>query len=99
MKNKNENHIHSHHHSDIEKKRQITRISRVIGQLNHVKTMIDEDVDCAEVLIQLSAAKSALNGVSKQIINEHITHCISHAVKDGDEKALEEFTKALEKYF
>ena len=91
-------HVHGHFHSPEEKKRQINRLSRVIGHLNHVKGMIERDEDCAEVLIQLSAAKSALNGLGRQIISEHITHCVSHAVEDGDTKALEEFQEAIKKF-
>lgn len=88
----------SHHHSPEEKKRQINRLSRVIGHLQHVKRMIEEDQDCADVLMQLSATRSALTGLGKEIINEHITHCITHAVQDGDMEAIEEFQKAIEKF-
>ena len=87
----------SHHHSPEEKKRQLNRLSRVIGHLQHVKRMIEEDRDCADVLMQLSASRSALTGLGKEIINEHITHCITHAVQDGDMEAIEEFQKAIEK--
>lgn len=88
----------SHHHSPEEKKRQLNRLSRVIGHLQHVKRMIEEDRDCADVLMQLSASRSALTGLGKEIINEHITHCITHAVQDGDMEAIEEFQKAIEKF-
>ncbi|MBQ3955588.1 MAG: metal-sensing transcriptional repressor [Clostridia bacterium] len=60
---------------------------------------IEEDRDCAEVLVQLSATRSALTGLGKEIINEHIAHCITHAVEDGDMEAIEEFRKAIEKFF
>ena len=89
---------HSHHHDPEEKKRQLNRIARAIGHLNHVKGMIEKDVDCAEVLIQLSAVNSALKGLGKEIINEHMTHCITHAIEDGDMTAVEEFQKAVEKF-
>ena len=88
----------SHHHPPEEKKRQLNRLSRVIGHLQHVKRMIEEDQDCADVLMQLSATRSALTGLGKEIINEHITHCITHAVQDGDMEAIEEFQKAIEKF-
>ena len=91
-------HHFSHHHSPEEKKRQLNRLSRVIGHLQHVKRMIEEDQDCADVLMQLSASRSALTGLGKEIINEHIAHCITHAVQDGDMEAIEEFQKAIEKF-
>ena len=89
---------HHHHHSPEEKKRRINRISRAIGHLNHVKKMIESDEDCADVLNQLSAVRSAISGLGKEIINEHITHCIAHAMEDGDESAVDEFKKSIEKF-
>ena len=91
-------HHHGHVHDPKEKKRQINRISRVIGHLEYVKKMIDSDEDCAAVLMQISASKSALNGLGKEIINEHISHCIAHAIEEGDTAAIEEFKKAIQRY-
>ena len=92
-------HSYAHFHSPEEKKRQLNRISRVIGHLQHVKKMIEADEDCADVLTQLSATRSAITGLGKEIMNEHIRHCISHALEDGDMEAVEEFQKAIEKFF
>ena len=91
-------HAHSHVHDPKEKKRQLNRLSRVIGHLQYVKRMLEADEDCSAVLMQLSAAQSALNGLGKEIINEHISHCIAHAVERGDTAAIEEFQKAIQKY-
>lgn len=96
--NSTEHHTHSHHHDPMEKKRQLNRISRIIGHLQFVKQMIEDDKDCSEVLIQISATRSALNGLGKEIINEHITHCITHAIEDGDTEAIREFQEAIKKY-
>lgn len=91
-------HHHSHHHSPEEKKRQLNRLSRVIGHLQYVKRMIEEDEDCADVLAQISASRSALNGLAKEIINEHISHCIYHAIEDGDTSSIEDFQNAIQKF-
>lgn len=91
-------HSHGHSHDPEEKKRQMNRISRIVGHLEHVKKMIDADEDCAEVLIQLSAVRSALNGLGKEIIREHLSTCITHAIEDGDTTAVEEFEQALQQY-
>ena len=89
---------HRHHHDPEEKKREINRVSRAIGHLEHVKKMLEADEDCADVLIQLAAVRSALTGLGKEIIIEHVAHCITHAVEDGDTEALMEFRKAIEKF-
>ncbi|HPZ00553.1 MAG TPA: metal-sensing transcriptional repressor [Clostridiales bacterium] len=89
---------HTHRHDPMEKKRQIDRLSRMIGHLEHIKKMIEADEDCSQVLIQLSAVRSAMNGLGREIINEHLSHCIYHAIEDGDVEAVQEFEKAIQQY-
>ena len=91
-------HEHGHYHSPEEKKKQLNRISRAIGHLQHVRFMMENDEDCAEVLMQLSAVNSALRNLGKEIVNEHMTHCITHAIEDGNMDAVEEFQKAVQKF-
>ena len=87
-----------HVHSPEEKKRRLNRISRIIGHLEHVRHLIEADYDCADVLVQLSAVRSATNGLAKQIIHEHIEHCVSEAVESGDEETLEKLQNAIDKF-
>lgn len=89
---------HGHYHSPEAKKRQLNRLAKAAGHLQHVKKMIENDEDCADVLIQISAVESALHNLSKVIINEHLSHCIVHAIEDGDTKAVEDFQKAIQKF-
>lgn len=89
---------HGHYHSPDEKKRQLNRLNRAAGHLQHVKGMIERDEDCAEVLIQLAAVRSALNNLGKEIISEHMDHCVAHALEDGDTAALEEFQEAIRRF-
>jgi len=91
-------HTHAHVHDPAEKKRQLNRLARISGHLDHVRRMIEADEDCSDVLMQLAAVRSALNGLGKQIINEHVAHCIAHAVEEGDMEAIEEFQKAIQKF-
>ena len=89
---------HTHVHTEEEKKRRLNRISRVIGHLEHIRDMIERDAGCTEILIQLSACRSAINGLARQIINEHISGCVSEAVRTGDHEALEALQKAIDKF-
>ena len=91
-------HDHGHYHSPEHKKKLVNRLSRIIGHLQKVKSMVENDEDCSDILVQLSAVDSAIRSAQKVIINEHISHCIIHAVEDHDTQALEEFPKAIEKF-
>lgn len=87
-----------HIHSNESKKAVINRLSRAIGHLESVKKMVEEDVDCSEVLIQLSAVRSAINNTGKVILKEHISHCIVHAVEEGDKEVIQELDNAIDKF-
>lgn len=87
-------HIHSHQHT----KAVLNRLSRAIGHLESIRRMVEDGRDCSEVLIQLSAVKSAINNTGKVILQDHIQHCIVDAVRDGDLQALEELNKAIDRF-
>ena len=48
--------------------------------------------------MQLSAVNAALKNLGKEIISEHMSHCITHAIEEGDTEAVEEFQKAVQKF-
>lgn len=89
---------HSHHHHHHHTKAVLNRLSRAIGHLESVKRMVEEDKDCSEVLIQLSAVIAALNNTGKVILKDHIEHCIVDAWELGDEKAMENLNKAIDRF-
>ena len=72
------------------------RLSRAIGHLESIRRMVEDGRDCTEVLVQLSAVKSAVNNAGKVILQDHIEHCIADAVRNGDMQVLEELNKAIE---
>ena len=88
----------THLHDPAEKKRRINRLSRILGHMRYIRRLMEEDADCGDVLMQIAAARSALNGLGKAIINEHMTHCIAHAMETGDEEALTDFQEAIRRY-
>ena len=91
-------HVHGHYHSPEHKKKVLNRLARIIGHLQKVKDMVENDEDCADVLVQLSAVYSAVRSLGKVIINEHITHCLIHAMEDGDSHSIDDFQKAIERF-
>ena len=94
----NHNHNHTHTHTHENKKAVLNRMSRIIGHMQSIKTMVENDRDCSEVLIQLSAINSAVHGVSRVILKEHLSTCIVDAVREGDYESIEELNAAIDKF-
>ncbi len=75
------------------------RLKKIVGQLNAIDKMIDDEVACVDILIQINAAKSALHKVGQIILEGHVTHCMKDAIKHGDsDKSLDELAKAIEHF-
>ena len=89
---------HVHHHSHAHTKAVLNRMSRAIGHMESIKRMIEDGRDCSEVLIQLSAVKSAINNTGKIILQDHIEHCIVDAVEHGDKDAIKELEHAIDRF-
>ncbi len=88
----------AHTHTHTETKAVLNRMSKIIGHMESIKTMVENGRDCSEVLIQLAAVKSAIGGVSRVILKDHIDHCIVDAAKENDVHAIEELKKAIDKF-
>ena len=85
-------------HTHTETKAVLNRLSRAIGHLESVKRMVENGQDCADVLIQLAAVRSALTSTGKIILKDHIEHCIVDAVQNGDQEPMEQLKKAIEQF-
>lgn len=82
-----------HHHSDAERTKRVNRMSRIIGHATKVKSMIADDADCTDILIQMAAVRAALTSLSKLIIEEHINECMSEM---SEFDSLEERQESIE---
>lgn len=86
-------------HKSIDGQKLHRRINRIIGQLNAINTMVDNNEECEKILTQISAAKSAIHKAGQFIIEEHLRHCVKDGIEHGDaDKTIDDFAKALE-YF
>ena len=87
---------HPHPHQDTQKI--LHRIARAAGHLQAIGQMVEDGRDCADVLIQLAAVRSAVNNIGKLLIHDHMAHCIADAVEHGDQEALQSFADAMDQY-
>lgn len=85
---------HSHHHTNTKAVK--NRLARVIGHLHAVGRMVEDERDCAEILVQLAAVRSALNNVCKMILKDHMDHCVIEAIRDNDTESIAELNKAID---
>ena len=75
------------------------RLAKIIGQVQAIDRMIDEDVPCEDVLSQINAAKSALNKAGQDVLEGHIKHCVRDGIEHGNaDETIEKFTKAVERF-
>ena len=91
-------HTHTHHHSHEQTKAVLNRLSRAQGHLDAVRKMVERGEDCSQVLVQLSAVISALNGTGRTILKDHISHCIVDAVEAGDQEAIQALNDAIDRF-
>ena len=75
------------------------RLKKIIGQLNAIDRMVDEDVPCEEMLMQINAAKSALHKVGQVVLEGHLNHCVRDGIEHGDaDRTISDFAKAIEHF-
>ena len=75
------------------------RFKKIIGQVQAIDRMVDEDVPCEDMLAQINAAKSALHKAGQVVLEGHIRHCVRDGIEHGDaESTIDNFTLAVERF-
>jgi len=75
------------------------RLKKIIGQLQAIDRMVDEDVPCEDILAQMNAAKSAIHKCGQIVLEGHIKHCVRDGIEHGDaDRTIAEFAKAIEHF-
>lgn len=68
------------------RKKLISRINRIDGQVKGIERMILSHVKCDDILNQIASVKSALNGVAKVVLEVHLRNCVVNDIQDGNEE-------------
>jgi DNA-binding FrmR family transcriptional regulator len=74
------------------------RLNRVIGQLQGVKTMIDDNRYCGDVLMQLAASEKALQSISRIVLKNHVETCVVEKIQDGDVQVVDELFDLIKRF-
>ena len=83
--------------SEEELKKLTNRLSRIEGQVRGLREMLERDVYCIDVLVQVSAVNAALNSFSKELLGEHLRTCVADNLRQGNEEVVDELVTALQK--
>ena len=62
----------------------LKRLHRIEGQVRGLVRMVEEDRYCIDVVTQISAARAALRKVEEEVLQDHVAHCVEHAISSGN---------------
>lgn len=83
--------------SEDEKKSLINRLNRIEGQIRGIRSMVERDAYCPDVLTQVSAANAALNSFNKELLAAHIKSCVAEGIREGNDEVIDELVELLRK--
>ena len=75
----------------------INRLNRIEGQVRGVRSMLENDAYCTDILIQVSAIQAALNAFNRELLSNHIHTCVADNIRAGDDSVIDELTATLQK--
>ena len=75
----------------------VNRLSRIEGQVRGIRAMVEKDVYCTDILVQVAAVNAALNGFSKELLGQHVRTCVADDLRNGSSEKLDELLTLLPK--
>lgn len=83
--------------SEAELKQLKNRISRMVGQLNGIGKMLDENRYCGDILNQVAAVESALQSFGHIVLRNHMETCVVEEIRKGNVDVIEETVELIRK--
>lgn len=80
-----------------EAKQLIHRLNRVEGQIRGIRGMVEKNVYCTDILVQVAAANAALNAFTRELLSSHIRSCVAQDIRDGKDETIDELVNTLQK--
>ena len=65
----------------------LARLKRIEGQVRGIHKMVEADRYCADILNQVTAVQEALRGLTRELVRNHLRHCVSSALRNGGDEA------------
>ncbi|MDE7325280.1 MAG: metal-sensing transcriptional repressor [Lachnospiraceae bacterium] len=76
----------------------IHRLNRIEGQIRGIRSMVENNSYCVDILTQVSAAGAALTAFSRELLNSHVRTCVVQDIREGGEDKVEELLKVIQKF-
>ena len=83
--------------TDDERKKLINRLNRIEGQIRGIKSMIDSDAYCTDILVQSAAVNAAINAFNKELLASHIKGCVARDIRNGNDDVIDELVATMQK--
>ena len=83
--------------TEAEYKSLIHRLNRIEGQIRGIRGMVEKNVYCTDILIQVAAVNAALNSFNKELLAEHIRNCVVRDIREGKDETIEGLVVILQK--
>ena len=83
---------------ECEERALVNRLKRIEGQVRGVRTMVEEDAYCVDILTQVSAISSALSSFAKELLSEHIRTCAVEDIRAEREGAADELAEVVGRF-
>ena len=75
----------------------IHRLNRIEGQVRGIKSMVEKDAYCPDILVQTAAVNAALNSFSRTLLSNHIHTCVVNDSREGRDEVVDELMATLQK--
>jgi len=80
-----------------ETKKLINRLNRMEGQIRGIRSMVEKDAYCTDILVQAAAVNAALNAFSRELLASHIRTCVADDIRQGKDETIDELLCTLQK--
>jgi DNA-binding FrmR family transcriptional regulator len=74
----------------------LRRLKRIEGQVRGLQRMVEDDRYCPEIIAQIASVQQALRGVGRELLRQHLTHCVADASAKGPAETERTYDELLE---
>lgn len=75
----------------------VNRLSRIEGQIRGIRSMVEKNAYCTDILTQVAAVTAALNSFNKELLASHIRTCVAQDIRSGKDETVDELVSTLQK--